>query len=102
MRIMTGVNARRKYTDIWCANALKKLKPNLQNKLYYDSFSQLLNYFINNELISSKSFFDMNYLTLFSIVIGAMILISLLIFILFLVLNKKDKKIHKIRSFLKV
>ena len=100
MRIMTGMNARRKYTDVWCANALDKLKSNLRKELYYDSFSQLLNYFINQELISAKSFFDMNYLTLISIVIGAMIIISLLITILFIVLNSKDKKIQKIRSFL--
>ena len=56
MQIVTGGQARKTYTDLWCANVLKKLKSNLQNKLYSEAFTQLLTYFINNELISSKLF----------------------------------------------
>ena len=99
MRIMTGRNVRNKYTDIWCDNALKEITNNMRRH-YSEGFIQLLTFFINKELISSKSFFDMNYTILFSIVCGAIVLIISFIIIIILFIGSKEKHLKKIKTFL--
>lgn len=99
MRIMTGRNARRKYTDLWCDKALVGIIDNMR-KHFYEGFVQLLTFFINKELISSKSFFDMNYAILISIVCVAIVLIISLSVVIILFMGSKDKQLKKVRSFL--